>query len=41
MASLRNNKQAQIKERNAYENLGDYELVAPFDGVIRKIDYMP
>ncbi|MDD2907257.1 MAG: efflux RND transporter periplasmic adaptor subunit [Candidatus Gracilibacteria bacterium] len=33
-------KQAQLKLDSAYKNLEDYTLVAPFDGVIRKIDYM-
>ncbi|MFK7780559.1 MAG: efflux RND transporter periplasmic adaptor subunit [Candidatus Gracilibacteria bacterium] len=34
-------KQANIKLSSAYESLEDYMLQAPFDGVIRKIDYMP
>ena len=34
-------KQADIKLESSYENLDDYVLQAPFDGVIRKIDYMP
>ncbi len=34
-------KQANIKLSSAYENLEDYMLQAPFDWVIRKIDYMP
>ncbi|MDD3793620.1 MAG: efflux RND transporter periplasmic adaptor subunit [Candidatus Gracilibacteria bacterium] len=33
-------KQSQLKLDSAYKNLEDYTLVAPFDGVIRKIDYM-
>lgn len=33
-------KQAEIKLDSAYENLDDYKLEAPFDWVIRKIDYM-
>ncbi|MCT4616888.1 MAG: efflux RND transporter periplasmic adaptor subunit [Candidatus Gracilibacteria bacterium] len=32
--------QAEIKLSTAYENLDDYKLEAPFDGVIRTIDYM-
>lgn len=33
--------QAEIRLKSAYEDLEDYSLVAPFDWVIRKIDYMP
>lgn len=33
-------KQAQLKLDSAYENLEDYILTAPFDWVVRKIDYM-
>lgn len=33
-------KQAQLKLESAYENLEDYILTAPFDWVVRKIDYM-
>lgn len=33
-------EQAQLKVKNAQENLDDYNLIAPFDGVVRKIDYM-
>ncbi|MDD3145157.1 MAG: efflux RND transporter periplasmic adaptor subunit [Candidatus Gracilibacteria bacterium] len=33
-------KQAELKLKSAYENLDDYTLTAPFDGVVRKIDYM-
>jgi len=33
-------KQAQIKLDTANENLSDYNLIAPFDWVLRKIDYM-
>lgn len=33
-------KQAELKLKSAYENLDDYNLTAPFDWVIRKIDYM-
>lgn len=36
-----NIKQAEIRLENAYKDLWDYMLQAPFDGVIRKIDYMP
>lgn len=32
-------QQANIKLESAYGNLEDYTLTAPFDGVIRKIDY--
>ena len=34
-------KQAEIKLENAYKNLADYVLKAPFDWIIRMIDYMP
>jgi len=33
-------KQAQLKLESANENLEDYILTAPFDWVVRKIDYM-
>lgn len=33
--------QAEIKLESAYEDLEDYILTAPFNGVIRKIDYRP
>ncbi len=33
-------KQAELKIESAYKNLDDYKLEAPFDGVVRKIDYM-
>ncbi len=33
-------KQAELKLESAYKNLDDYELEAPFDWVVRKIDYM-
>lgn len=33
-------KQAELKLESSYENLDDYQLIAPFDWVIRKIDYM-
>lgn len=33
--------QAELRLESAYEDLDDYILKAPFDGVIRKIDYRP
>lgn len=33
-------KQAEIWLDNANKKLEDYELTAPFDGIIRKVDYM-
>nr|MDD3720665.1 HlyD family efflux transporter periplasmic adaptor subunit [Candidatus Gracilibacteria bacterium] len=33
-------KQAEIKLESANKSLDDYKLEAPFDGVVRKIDYM-
>lgn len=33
-------KQAELKLESAYKSLDDYELEAPFDWVVRKIDYM-
>lgn len=33
-------KQAELKLESAYKNLDDYLLEAPFDWVVRKIDYM-
>jgi len=33
--------QAKLKLSSAYEDLEDYILTAPFDGVIRKSDYLP
>jgi len=33
--------QAEIRLASTYKDLEDYTLVAPFDWVIRKIDYMP
>lgn len=33
-------KQAELKLSTAKENLADYNLIAPFDWVVRKIDYM-
>ncbi|NDK08550.1 efflux RND transporter periplasmic adaptor subunit, partial [Candidatus Gracilibacteria bacterium] len=33
-------KQAELKLESAYKSLDDYELEAPFNGVVRKIDYM-
>lgn len=33
-------KQAELKLKSAYESLDDYTLTAPFDWVVRKIDYM-
>lgn len=33
-------RQAEIKLENAYKDLEDYQLIAPFDGIVRKIDYM-
>lgn len=33
-------KQAEIRVENATKNLEDYRLEAPFDGIVRKIDYM-
>ena len=33
--------QAELKLESAYEDLDDYILTAPFDWVIRKIDYRP
>lgn len=33
--------QAELRLASAYEDLEDYMLVSPFDGVVRKIDYMP
>ena len=35
-----NIKQAELKLSTAKENLADYNLIAPFDWVVRKIDYM-
>ena len=32
-------RQAQIRLESAQDSLEDYQLIAPFDGVIRKIDY--
>lgn len=33
-------KQAELKLESAYESLEDYKLIAPFNWVVRKIDYM-
>lgn len=33
--------QAELRLESAYEDLDDYILKAPFDGVVRKIDYRP
>lgn len=33
--------QAKLKLASAYEDLEDYILTAPFDGVVRKSDYLP
>ncbi len=33
-------KQAELKLESAYKNLDDYKLEAPFNWVVRKIDYM-
>ncbi|MDD3302380.1 MAG: efflux RND transporter periplasmic adaptor subunit [Candidatus Gracilibacteria bacterium] len=33
-------KQAELNLESAYKKLDDYKLEAPFDGVVRKIDYM-
>ncbi len=33
-------RQAEIKLNDAYESLEDYKITAPFDWIIRKIDYM-
>lgn len=32
-------KQAEISLNNSYKKVEDYQLIAPFDGIIRQIDY--